>query len=488
MKKPQRRASGAARLCLDVSLRDFGPIKKAAISLRPLTIFVGTNNMGKSYAAMLAHSLISARLRLDQPQYMPATPDLKTNRLATVMASLENTLVGLGPSEEMPCPPNLASDIIRLSMGKYRVLLQNEIMRNFGSDLRNLARPGADHFSLSIKTCNSTTIAYRKNSMAFHPAPKFSIVFKKSSRVGRPGFVLQRRGDILRCTVAKMPRQKIQELLPFIYAGLELDILRHVLGQIPDHSDFFPAARSGVLQAHRVITSNIVRNAPYTGVGDVRIPQLPGVISDFVSSIIDMRESRGTHYDVGRQIESDVLGGHIRLQHSGPDTVPEIMYDHPSHRMPMHLTSSTVSELAPLTLHLKHRAADRGVLIIEEPEAHLHPDNQVVLAGHIVRLVRAGVDIIITTHSAPLFEAVSQYYQVGPFTPKDRKNALGHEDLYLLEDEIAPHLFQTNGNGDGGCIVKRIPVSTQEGIDQEEFIRADRLLNENNMRIGEYSN
>ena len=126
------------------------------------------------------------------------------------------------------------------------------------------------------------------------------------------------------------------------------------------------------------------------------------------------------------------------------------------------------------------------MLIIEEPEARLHPDSQIVLAGHLVGLVRAGIDIIITTHSAPLFEAVSQYYQASLLSPAGRKSAPGREGLYLREGEVAPHLFRMDDGG--GCVAGRIRASPAEGMEQEEFIRADRLLNENNMRIAEHSN
>ena len=44
---------------LKLNIRDFGPISDAHISLKPLTIFVGPNNSGKSYAAMLTHSIIT---------------------------------------------------------------------------------------------------------------------------------------------------------------------------------------------------------------------------------------------------------------------------------------------------------------------------------------------------------------------------------------------------------------------------------------------
>ncbi len=45
---------------LDVKITNFGPISKGRISLRPLTILMGPNNSGKSYAAILVHSVMNA--------------------------------------------------------------------------------------------------------------------------------------------------------------------------------------------------------------------------------------------------------------------------------------------------------------------------------------------------------------------------------------------------------------------------------------------
>ena len=346
---PRRRANGEARLCLDVTLRNFGPIKKAAISLRPLTIFVGANNTGKSYATMLAHSLISAGIRLDQPRHVPAPPARRARRPVAAVGALEDALAGLGPVEETPCPPGLASSIVRSSMGRYLELLQNEIVRNFGSGLQGLARSGSSNFSLSIKTRSGATIAYKKSGMACRLDREFSLL-KKSKGAGAPGFRLGGKGGALRCTVAAVPRAKIRDLAPLVHAGLELAVLRRALGHLPLRSDYLPAARSGILQAHKAIASDMARNSPHAGAGRAGILHAPSVIADFVSSITDMRESRGPLYDAGRHIESDVLGGRVRLRRSGPCAMPEIVYDHPSSKMPMHRTSSAVSELAPLVL------------------------------------------------------------------------------------------------------------------------------------------
>ena len=40
-----------------IEVADFGPIRRAAVDLRPLTVFAGPSNTGKSYLAMLVYAL-----------------------------------------------------------------------------------------------------------------------------------------------------------------------------------------------------------------------------------------------------------------------------------------------------------------------------------------------------------------------------------------------------------------------------------------------
>ena len=56
----------AAKGSLELKVTDFGPIIKAKVDLRPLTVFVGPSNTGKSYLAILIYGLCCnfARWRL----------------------------------------------------------------------------------------------------------------------------------------------------------------------------------------------------------------------------------------------------------------------------------------------------------------------------------------------------------------------------------------------------------------------------------------
>ena len=58
--KTPRKKEKTKRLDLKVGMKDFGPISEGEIELKPLTVFIGPNNSGKSYVAMLIYSIFNS--------------------------------------------------------------------------------------------------------------------------------------------------------------------------------------------------------------------------------------------------------------------------------------------------------------------------------------------------------------------------------------------------------------------------------------------
>ena len=67
--------------------------------------------------------------------------------------------------------------------------------------------------------------------------------------------------------------------------------------------------------------------------------------------------------------------------------------------VPLHLASSSARGLADFYFYLKHVAKKNHLLIVDEPESHLDTANQIHLARLLARCVRAGLKVLITTHS-----------------------------------------------------------------------------------------
>ena len=121
-------------------------------------------------------------------------------------------------------------------------------------------------------------------------------------------------------------------------------------------------------------------------------------------------------------------------------------------------TSSMVSELAPLVLYLRGLVQPGDVLIIEEPEAHLHPGAQADIAVILARLVRAGVRVIITTHSDWMLQEIGNLVLEGLLEDETDEPA-----SWLLPEEIGVWHFQKDQP------VKEIPFKSREGLSPEDY-------------------
>ena len=177
-----------------------------------------------------------------------------------------------------------------------------------------------------------------------------------------------------------------------------------------------PADRTGVMHAHSAIVSAVVDSAPTAGLRPVtRTPLLSGVLADFLSRLIRIdqrtdwqgtdRQPKGS-LDIGQQIEENILGGVVDVERTELINYPQFTYrpDRWQEGLPLMHASSMVSDLAPVVLYLRHLVRPGNVLVIEEPESHLHPAAQVEFTRQLAKLVQQGYRVIITTHSEWILE------------------------------------------------------------------------------------
>ena len=477
---------GHAPLHLDMAIRNFGPIKRASLSLRPLTIFIGPSNTGKSYAAMLAHSIISSGRGTARRRLSASAPGDGAGIHGGMHKNMLGMLLALAPDKARACPPGLASQLAESARRRLAARLENEMRVNFASTLQSLTRHRAGHFYVELKSGGVPILKYGSGGLTLKSNPAISLVFRSADVPDPPYLDVERvGGNEIRCRVspALISQRAGAAAARRLCDMIEEELAPLMVPHLPPGGLYFPAGRTGILQAHRAISSGIIEGAPLGGIPGMRMPRLSGVISDFVLAVTSMHPIRGPYLKIGEEIERDMLGGRMDLTYPDRHGLPELVYRGRGGGVPMHRASSAISEIAPITLYLKHGMERGGMLAIEEPEAHLHPRSQVRLAGHLVRLVRTGVNVMITTHSGALLEALSQYVEVGPMPPEARRRAVGTDALHLSPSEVAAHLFAPDKSG--GCIAKNIAVSAEDGIAQDEFVDADKILDDTNMRIVE---
>ena len=240
------------------------------------------------------------------------------------------------------------------------------------------------------------------------------------------------------------------------------------LNRFANDRAYLPAARSGIMQSHRVIASSLVNRATSGGLTPLEIPTFSGVVADFMQQLILYEESEVLNEEIIRLaevIESDVIAGQILMKPT-PSGYPEFLYRPHEMGEEVRLTraASMVSELAPVVLFLRGGIRSGDMLIIEEPEAHLHPGAQTEIALTLAGLVRAGVSVVVTTHSDWLLKEIANLIRIGELKRKgEPKVQTMAPTQWLLPKEVGTWWFQKNGR------VKQIPFDRTEGIEPTDY-------------------
>lgn len=102
-------------------------------------------------------------------------------------------------------------------------------------------------------------------------------------------------------------------------------------------------------------------------------------------------------------------------------------------RLSMDASSSAVRSLLDIGFYLKHEAQHGDLLMVDEPELNLHPENQRRVARLFARLMNIGVKIFITTHSDYIIKELNTLIMLNHDKPHLKQIA---EEEEYREDEL----------------------------------------------------
>ena len=149
--------------------------------------------------------------------------------------------------------------------------------------------------------------------------------------------------------------------------------------------------------------------------------------------------------------------------------------------MPLYITSSVITELAPLSLLLQS-GINFKTIIIEEPEAHLHPVLQKRMAQFIIRLVNNKKSVWVTTHSDTVLQHVNNMLKLAKRPAAERKQLMeqfDYEQVDLLQDrQVRMYQFSKNSEEHDSTVVQELKPQ-KYGFEVPSFNDAlERILNE----------
>ena len=124
-------------------------------------------------------------------------------------------------------------------------------------------------------------------------------------------------------------------------------------------------------------------------------------------------------------------------------------------KLDLKLLSSSVRELLPIIMNLKYFLKKGDVLILEEIENHLHPENQLSLIKYLIKAINMGLNLIITTHSDFIIEKMNNQIRLGNAKKEafrelnyDESDILNFKDTRIYNfKKISDYNFETSKVG-----------------------------------------
>ena len=334
---------------VEIAVKNFGPIAEASIDLRPLTVFVGPSNTGKTYFATLVYALHSIFVGSSH------TPEPLKKNISHKLSSHH--------------------DAVELAFKRYFDVASISDLERFGGS-------NGDSLDVLLNLSDMDQEGWR---------------FRLRSGDGKVTLNEKRKGI---STCHPNPERNSEKC------------------------HYLPATRGGLLQSYRIVAGSLMDLTLRSDNAPSEIQTLAAVTVDFMRHLTFYEENGKPVPEIQRiadALESGVLAGKI-IATTSQGKYPKYNYcpEGSEQEVSLTRTAAMVSELAPLVLYLRKLVNPGDTLIIEEPEAHLHPGAQADMAVILARLVRAGVKVIITTHSDWLLEEIGNLVLEGLLEDENR--------------------------------------------------------------------
>ncbi len=402
-----------------LKVENFGKIKSACIEPSPLMIFLGDNNSGKSYLMSLIWGLMKnyTHIFLKEDNYK--------------LESYKN----------------------------LKEVIDNLLETNSEENIDNF-------FRLYEKFLNEI-LALNKDFLVKE-------IFNKEIQIDKLEIILlkSQKYDEVFCNLRKKMKEKLYNLLGginnrqktvFSSGSLEGKLIDEYIRNFSllNYFDlksplFLPASRTGFMLTYKTLLNESINNA--FGSNNEQNSRFTKPIIDFLNKFVNLgTENNINNKEIVEFLEQNLLQGRI-IKDQSP--IKNISYKpkNMDNDLPLYLTSSLVTEVAPFALFLNDK--DYKTVMIEEPEAHLHLKAQIIMARAISMLVNKNTNVWLTTHSDTFLQQINNLIKLNNHPKKEELlNKFGFKENEILDfNDVRVYEFEIK---DGQTTVTNIKGSNE---------------------------
>lgn len=407
---------------MKLKVSNFTRIKQAEIEIDGITVIAGHNNTGKSTIGKIFFSLFNSMYNLDEKIDKKRKDEIRDYNLF----NLRNSIMHIGTQEGQLVQARYSNSFIIRLANKLTTIILNEadtnsdkifemvfaflIENNIGEDRAQIEELANTISKLAISRIESPNIIIIQEiiSRFFNEVFRNQInCLQKDNSEAVLELVIKEKSNTItftdnRCTSFVPQYNILHEAFyidnPFIideidefYRYDEYSINRHLISKIGNKDGIFEGLFDAVLAQEKLVEINEVLNKVIKG------------------NIISKDDNFGM--EIGYFKDPIKLGN---------------------------LSTGLKSFVIIKMLLEKGVLKNKDVLILDEPEIHLHPEWQILYAEIIVLLQKSfDLSIIVTTHSSNFLEAIEFFSQKHCVTEKCKYYLAKSDGIFSIFEDVS---------------------------------------------------
>jgi ABC-type multidrug transport system ATPase subunit len=437
---------------MKIQVKNLGILNEVEIDLKPLTIFVGPNNSGKT---LLAYVLLAIFGQTGFDKYQST---LDKNKIAEVYPPLDRII------QQLINEGNAQIDLCQFA-DEHAVVYINAVAREakkWLAEFMQVKRFSFENLEIKIgleqkkEQMLQRIVSSEVNEGISSGQRKKESLVNVTKKQGDSLLYFYTTGSVENLPESALSAFVIKKVFEIIHHGLYVNTYAFPTERttaIPAISSFFSQTLPDMIRKSSFRVAS--REAAEGQAADLGSGSFQNFVSLMQYSIFkganeqndDVQKHPSVYRNLSQILQKEILGGNLSIVSRDDLGISRelVFAASPDVELEMNMVSSMVKELAPLALYLSYSAQAGEWLIIDEPELNLHPEAQVKLTELLTTLVNADLSLLFTTHSPYIVDHLVNLMEAYKHEDKELIKEmfyLQQTESFISKDDIAAYLFE----------------------------------------------